>query len=95
LDEFGDFRTARLVQFARKIAIGLGNGIRFTVDSLQGVAPSGLSNRRLRRFFLNFPESRHELEIHEVNLASLHGEFAEVVSTDEILANLTVVAAEV
>jgi len=61
LDEFGDSRTAQLVQFARKIAIGLGNGIRFTVDSLQGVAPSGLSNRRLRRFFLNFPESRHEL----------------------------------
>jgi len=34
-------------------------------------------------------------EIHEVNLASLHGEFAEAVCTDGILANLTVVAAEV
>ena len=34
-------------------------------------------------------------EIHEVNLASLHGEFAEGVCTDGILANLTVVAAEV
>jgi len=43
------------------------------------------------------PSGKHHSagEIHGVNLASLHGEFAEVVCTDEILANLTVVAAEV
>jgi len=32
-------------------------------------------------------------EMHEVNIASLHGEFAEVVSTDEILSKLAVTAA--
>jgi len=62
LHQFSDLGPAQLIELSRKVARGVGNRCRFRVNSIQGVAPSGVSNRRLRRLYFISPEDRHKLQ---------------------------------
>jgi len=53
LNPFPDLRAAKFIEFARN-ANGIGKGLGFGVDSFSRRSSFGVSNRRLRRFFLNF-----------------------------------------